>query len=170
MKPVRHVEGAAADDEADASGAQYLTFGLAGEMFAVNVHRVREVLDLQHIAKLANAPPGLLGITDVRGAGIPIVDLKRKLGMPSGETNDQSRIVVLQVVGPEGEMVVGALTDAVYEVTPLSDAAVEEPPKIGMTWDRSFMLGIGRREGRFVTLLDLARVFAADQTDLALYG
>ena len=166
MQAIDNAAGATSQQEDEAEQDQYLTFGLAGEMFAVKMHWVREVLDLQHIAKLANAPPILLGITNVRGAGIPVIDLKRKFGMPESETTDQSRIVVLQVQGADGGLTLGALTDAVYEVTQLAADAVEAPPRIGMDWDRSYMLGIGRQDGRFVTLLDLDRVFATERLEI----
>ena len=84
---------------------QYLTFGLADEVFAVTVHQVREVLDLQPIARIANAPALLLGMIDVRGAGVPVIDLKGKLGIPArGGDTEHSRIVVLEVAdGIQGQ-------------------------------------------------------------------
>jgi purine-binding chemotaxis protein CheW len=139
---------------------QFLTFGLTNELFAINVQQVREVLDLQRLTPLANAPGALLGITDVRGCSVPVMDLKQKLGLGWAEPDDHARIVVLQVRASEDDVVVGVLADAVYEVAQIAREKVEPPPRIGLSWDQAFIIGIGRREGRFVTLLDLNQVFA----------
>jgi purine-binding chemotaxis protein CheW len=144
-------------EEAD----QYLTFAIAGETFAMSVRQVREVLDLKRIAKIANAPPLLLGMIDVRGTGVPVIDLKRKLALPAGETTEHSRILVLEVEQEGRQLVIAAVADAVYEVAHLPAEGVEPPPEFGQNWDNSFIRGIGRREGTFVTLLDLGRLFGS---------
>jgi purine-binding chemotaxis protein CheW len=149
---------------------QFLTFGLASEMFAVPVAKVREVLDVQHVTPMANAPSALLGLIDVRGLSVPVIDLKQKLGMGSKEPSDHSRILVLQLEGEQGPMVLGALTDAVYEVTQLSSEAVKPAPATGLAWDHGYMAGIGRHNGKFVTLLDLDRVFAHPDSGFAFHG
>jgi purine-binding chemotaxis protein CheW len=149
---------------------QHLTFGLAGETFAMPVRQVREVLDLQRIARIANAPPLLLGMIDVRGQGIPVVDLKRKLALPETETTEHTRILVLEVTRQGRQLVVAALADAVHEVANLAGDTVEPPPEFGETWDNSFMHGIGRRNGAFVTMLDLEQVFRGQDLDLAGLG
>jgi purine-binding chemotaxis protein CheW len=154
----------ATDDEGEPE--QHLTFGLAGETFAVAVRQVREVLDLQRIARIANAPPLLLGMIDVRGQGIPVVDLKRKLALPETATTEHTRILVLEVARPGRQLVVAALADAVHEVAQLTGDALDPPPEFGEAWDTSFMHGIGRRHGAFVTLLDLERVFRSHDLDL----
>ena len=150
-------------DEADPG--QHLTFRLAGETFAVPVRQVREVLDLQRIARLANAPPLLLGVVDVRGQGIPVVDLKRKLALPGGGTDEHSRLLVLEVNRSGRPLVVAALADAVHEVTHLAGDTIEPPPEFGQDWDSGFLRGLSRRDGAFVTVLDLERLFAAGDLD-----
>lgn len=157
--------GAEAGPGAGDEPEQYLTFALAGESFAVPVRQVREVLDLQKMARVANAPPILLGMIDVRGQGIPVVDLARKLALPAGEPGEHTRLLVLEV-GPVGrQLVVAAVADAVHEVTQLDEAAIEPPPSFGEKWDGHFMQGFGRRQGAFVTLLDLEQVFRGHELD-----
>jgi purine-binding chemotaxis protein CheW len=161
------VLAAGGEDEEGRDPNQYLTFGLEGEVFAVSVHQVREVLDLQRVSRIANAPPLLLGMIDVRGASIPVIDLKRKLGLPGGgEGTEHSRIVVLEVEADGRPLVVGTVTDSVYEVRHLPAEAIDRPPQFGQRWDSSFMRGLARREGEFVTLLDLGRLFGAAELDL----
>lgn len=149
---------------------QYLTFGLGGEVFAASVQSVREVLDLQPVSRLANAPSTLLGVIEVRGAGVPVVDLRHKLGLPYGETTEHSRIVVLELEHGGRPLVLGALTDAVYEVVQLEAGGIEPAPEFGQRWDSGFMRGIARRNDRFVTVLELGRVFGADELDLGRPG
>lgn len=149
---------------------QYLTFGLGGEVFAASVQSVREVLDLQPVSRLANAPSTLLGVIEVRGAGVPVVDLRHKLGLPYGETTEHSRIVVLELEHSGRPLVLGALTDAVYEVVQLEAGGIEPAPEFGQRWDSGFMRGIARRNDRFVTVLELGRVFGADELDLGRPG
>jgi purine-binding chemotaxis protein CheW len=145
---------------------QYLTFGLEDEMFAVSVHQVREVLDRQRIAHVANAPALLLGMIDVRGSGIPVIDLKGKLALPSTRAEgEHTRIVVMEIGRDDERLVIGAITDAVYEVAYLPDEAIAPPPEFGARWQSAFMRGLARRGDRFVTLLDLERLFA--DADLA---
>ncbi len=141
--------------------SEFLTFGLDGGVFAVSVHRVREVLDLQRVSPIANAPVLLMGMIDVRGAGIPVIDLKAKLGLPPWSATEHSRIVVLEVTAGGRPLVVGAVTDAVHEVTHLSASAIDQAPEFGERWDSSFMRGVARRQGAFITILDLDRLFGA---------
>jgi purine-binding chemotaxis protein CheW len=156
-------DAAALATGSEAEPEQHLTFELAGETFAVAVRQVREVLDLQRIARIANAPPLLLGMIDVRGQGIPVIDLKRKLALPETETTEHTRLLVLEVPRQGRQLVVAALADAVHEVVQLTGDAVEPPPEFGEAWDNSFMQGISRRHGAFVTLLDLGWLFHAGE-------
>ena len=139
---------------------QYLTFGLSGEVFAVGVQQVREVLDLQKISPLANAPAMLLGMIEVRGTGIPVVDLKQQLGLEASTATEHSRIVVLEIAAGGAGLLVGAVTDAVYEVADIAGAEVKPPPTLDRRWDSSAIKGLTRRHDRLVTLLDLSHVFA----------
>jgi purine-binding chemotaxis protein CheW len=142
----------------DGEPEQHLTFDLAGEIFAVPVRQVREVLDLQRVARIANAPPLLLGMIDVRGQAIPVLDLARRLAPPLIERSEHTRILVLEVARQGRQLVVATIGDAVHEVAELAMSSLEPPPELGEPWDSSFMRGLGRRDGAFVTLLDLEQV------------
>ena len=132
---------------------------------------MREGLDLQPVSRLANAPAALLGVIEVRGAGVPVVDLRHKLGLPRGEeATEHSRIVVLELERGGRPLVLGAVTDAVYEVVQLEAGGIEPAPEFGQRWDSGFMRGIARRNDRFVTVLELGRVFGADEFDLGRPG
>lgn len=148
------------------SGTQeVLTFRLGKQAFGIRVLHVREVLDHKPIAPLANAPETLLGMIDVRGIGVPVVDLKHKLRMSvgrAGEPTTDSRIVVLEFDEAEGRRTLAVIADAVFEVADIDETGIEDAPRFGESWNSDFMTGIGRRDGDFLTLLDIPRLFAPD--------
>lgn len=143
-------------------GSQYVTMGIDREVFAVEVQRVREILDVPPIAKLPNAPVYLLGMIGVRGDCVPVIDLRAKLGFPSAEHTLHTRILVLEVEACGRVMVLGLLVDRVFEVTGLDGDGVEPPPDIGIRWHSEYIRGVGRRGEAFVVVFDLARLFSAE--------
>jgi purine-binding chemotaxis protein CheW len=149
-----------------AEKAQYVTLGLNGELFAAPVELVQEILDMQPIARLPQAPANLLGMTDVRGEGIPVLDLRLTLGLPPAEDTQNTRIVVLKVTNPERTMTVGLRTDRVFEVTVLDAETLDPPPNVTGGWRGHAVAGIGRRNGAFVTVLDLDRLLAQNERPL----
>lgn len=138
--------------------SQYVTLGVGTEVFAAPVTRVQEILDMRPIARLPQAPSNLLGMIDVRGQGIPVLDLRLTLGMSDVADNENTRIVVLSLTGPTGEIVVGLRADRVFEVTVLDSDTLEPPPAVQTGWSGHCIEGIGRRNGAFVTVLDLDRL------------
>lgn len=144
--------------------AQYVTLGVAGEIFAAPVAKVQEILDMRPIARLPQAPPNLLGMIDVRGQGIPVLDLRITLGIETADDSENTRIVVLDVSNAERNLTVGLRADRVFEVTVLDLDELDPPPAISAAWHGHSIAGIGRRNGAFVTVLDLNRLLAG--TDL----
>lgn len=158
----------AEDGEAD-SNNEMLTFQLGSAAFAVNVRQVREVLDYKPIQRMANAPESLLGMIDVRGVGVPVVDLKRRLAMPASETREvgaETRIVVLEFELDEHLHTLAVIADAVHEVADLSDQTLEAPPHVGEAWSNEFVQGLGRRGESFLTLLKVEKLFGANDRAL----
>ena len=148
----------------DTLAEQYLTFRLDAETFAVEVFRVREVLDMIDITRVPNAPHFMRGMINVRGNVVPVMDMRLKFGMSAVETTLDTRIIVLEVVDAEGEnIVVGALADGVHEVTELEQADVEAAPKIGTRWNTEFIHGIGKREEEFIVILNIDKVFSSEE-------
>ena len=107
-------------------------------------------------------PDYVRGMIDVRGQTVPVIDLRVKFGMPPTEPADTTRIMVLEVVSGNRPLVIGALTDRVIEVTALDAGDVGPPPEIGTRWRSDIIRGIGRRNGKFVIVLNLNKVFAVD--------
>jgi purine-binding chemotaxis protein CheW len=98
---------------------------------------------------------------DVRGQGIPVLDLRLTLALPPVEDNENTRIIVLNVAGKTGDLTVGLRADRVFEVTVLDDDTLDPPPAISGAWTGDCIAGIGRRNGNFVTVLDLDSLIGA---------
>ncbi|MEI6413381.1 MAG: chemotaxis protein CheW [Pseudomonadota bacterium] len=146
---------------------QYLTCSVGDETFAIAVAQVREVLDVCPFTKIPNLPPFVRGMIDVRGRAVPVVDLRLKFGLPPAEVTDHTRIIVLEVVIGARSMVMGALTDRVFEVTALDPGEMEPPPDIGMRWRSEIIRGIGRRHHHFVIVLSLNKLFSLEDVTSA---
>ena len=142
--------------------ARYLTFRLGDELFAINVFKAREVLDLSHITRVPTAPGYLRGVVNVRGNAIPVVDLRAKFGLPQAADTLNTRIIVMELQVDGEPIVVGGLADAVHEVLELEPQEINDPPSLGLRWRTDLILGMGRRDDRFTIILDIERVFSTE--------
>src|SRR5215468_2178473 len=146
----------------DLHTARILTVRLGGEVFAIPAGVVREILDLRRVTPVPTAPAFVCNLINVRGRVVPLADLRLRFGMPAAEPSMDTRIVVLEV-DLEGEpTTVAVLADKVYEVTQLDEIVSGDIPRIGSRWRPELVAAIGRRNGQFVMVLDVDKVFAAD--------
>ncbi|MVT00826.1 chemotaxis protein CheW [Devosia marina] len=141
-----------------AEQTQYVTLGVAEELFAAPVEKVQEILDMRDIARLPQSPEALMGMIDVRGQGVPVVDLRLTLGLPGATDTENTRIIVLALAGEGRDRRLGLRADRVFEVTTLDDGALDPAPSVSGQWSGRCIAGIGRGNGRFVTVLDLERL------------
>ena len=145
----------------DVHTAPILTVRLGGEVFAIPAGIVREILNIGRVTPVPTAPAFVCNLINVRGRVVPLADLRLRFGMPAAEPTMDTRIVVLEV-GIEGEpTTVAVLADKVYEVTQLDEVVSIDIPRIGSRWRPEFVAAIGRRNGQFVMVLDIDKVFAA---------
>lgn len=136
-----------------------LTLRLDDEIFAIEAESVREILDLVPVTEVPNAPAYVGGLINVRGRVVPLADLRVVFGMRLPPPDKDTRIVVLEVdIGGE-PTTVGILADKVHEVTDIEASSVEEAPRVGMRWRPDFVRGIGKRQGEFIIIPDLGRIF-----------
>ena len=146
--------------------AQYITFKLGDELFAINVSQVREVLELSLITKVPSAPDYMRGVVNVRGKATPVVDLRLKFGLPTTPDTVNSRIVVMELE-LDGELtIVGGLADSVHEVVELEQSQINPPPRIAMRWRTELIQGMARRGDDFIIILNINQVFASDVSAL----
>lgn len=141
---------------------QFLTLSLARERHAVPVISVLEVLEDRATTRLPKTAPYLKGIIDLRGKGIPVMDLRLRFGMSETESSKETAIVVVELADEDGASVVGLLADAVHEVIEIAPEKVEEAPGFGAGPAADFIKGIGRQDEGFVLILDLDRIFAEE--------
>lgn len=146
--------------------AQYITFKLGDELFAINVAHVREVLELPCITRVPTAPDYMRGVVNVRGKAIPVVDLRLKFGLPSARDSVHSRIIVLEVELDGETTVVGGIADSVHEVIELEPSQINPPPRIAMRWRTELIQGMGKRGDQFIIILDIQQVFHSDAAAL----
>ncbi|TVR03152.1 MAG: chemotaxis protein CheW [Spirochaetaceae bacterium] len=139
---------------------QYLTFTLDGELYAVGVYSVKEVLEYTSVTKVPRTLEFMKGVINLRGAVVPVIDLRSKFGMPEIEKTIATSIIVIEV-SVSGEMVVlGMIADSVQEVINLDPGDIEPPPRLGTKVDTQFIQGIGKQDDRFIIVLAIDRVFS----------
>jgi purine-binding chemotaxis protein CheW len=138
---------------------QYLTFKLADETFAVDVAKVREILEVTTITRMPRVPEYMCGVINLRGSVVPVIDLKQKLGMVATDRTVDTCIILVEVSQGGETVVLGALADSVQEVFELEPENIEPAPKIGVGLDTDFIQGMGKHNDQFMMILDIDRVF-----------
>ncbi len=144
---------------------QYLTFKLDGEVFALDVGKVREILDYTNITKVPQTPDFMKGVINLRGSVVPVVDMRLKFGIPSQEKTVDTCIVVVEINIDGETTILGALVDSVQEVFELEPSQIEPAPRIGTKLRTDFILGMGKRDDQFVIILDIDKVFSCEELD-----
>lgn len=141
----------------------YLTFTLDDELFAVEVSKVREVLDYTEITKIPKTPEFMRGVINLRGSVVPVIDLRLKFGMTKTEVKVNTCIIVLEVNMEGDTVILGALADSVQEVFDLEPDQIEPAPKFGTKFKEEFLKGMGKKDEKFIIILDIDKVFSNDE-------
>ncbi len=142
---------------------QYLTYKLNEEIFAIDISKVREVLDFSAITKVPQTPDFMRGVINLRGSVVPVVDLRRKFGMTETERTVNTCIIIVEISVDNERTILGALADSVQEVIDLEPEQIESAPRIGMRLKTDFIKGMGKRDSQFVIILDIDKVFSAEE-------
>jgi len=149
----------AANRLADEVAAQYLTFTLGEEVFAMDIRTVREIIQYGPMTTVPLMPSFVRGVINLRGAVVPVIDLQARFGRPAAEVSKKTCIVIFDSVR-EGERVeLGLMVDAVSEVIEIAPGQIEPPPNFGTAVRRDFILGMGKVNGRFVIVLEPDKAF-----------
>ena len=146
---------------------QFLTFGLGDDVFAIDVVMAKEVLDFAEVTKVPQTPDYMVGVINLRGSVVPVINMRLKFGMEGIEKTRDSCIIVVEVDVDGEPITVGALADSVQEVMDMNDSQIEPPPKIGTRLNTEFIKGMGNLGDKFVIILDINRVFSADDLEFA---
>ena len=142
---------------------QFLTFKLGDEVFALDITKVREVLDFTTVTKVPRTPEFMRGVINLRGSVVPVVDLRLKFGMSKTESGVNTCIIITEVTVDNDTTVLGALADSVQEVLDLDEEHIAPAPKIGTKLKTEFIKGMGKRDDRFIIILDIDKVFSSDE-------
>jgi purine-binding chemotaxis protein CheW len=140
---------------------QYLTFKLDNEVFALDITKVREVLDFTSVTRVPRTPDYMRGVINLRGSVVPVVDLRLKFGMKKTEQTVNTCIIISEVTVDGDTTVLGALADSVQEVIDLVPENIAPAPRIGTKLRTEFIKGMGKQNDRFVIILDIDQVFSA---------
>lgn len=146
---------------------QYLTFKLDEEVFALEISKVREVLDYTTVTKVPQAPEFMLGVINLRGSVVPVVDMRLKFGMSKTETTVNTCIIIVEIELDDEATVLGALVDSVQEVLELDPDQIEPPPRMGTRLKSGFIKGMGKRDNSFIIILNIDKVFTSDELAIA---
>jgi purine-binding chemotaxis protein CheW len=148
-----------AEATAASMAAQYLTFGLAGEQFAIPILAVQEIRGWEKVSRTPHAPGHVLGVMNLRGAVVPVLDLRARLGMDLCERTSTSVVIVVRVdTSSAAAVTVGCLVDGVSDVVNLSADRETPAPSACGTMDTHFLTGVATMETQLVMLLDLVRL------------
>ncbi len=138
---------------------QLVVFDLANEHYGMDIAVVESIIKMQPITAVPRTPAFIEGITNLRGAVLPVIDLRKRFGLPAAEEDKDTRIVVVEM----NEQTVGMVVDGVSEVLGVQEESIEPPPAIVTTMDSAFITGIAKDEERLIILLDLNQVLNADE-------
>ncbi len=145
---------------------QYLTFKLEDEVFALDISKVREVLDFTTITKVPRTPEFMRGVINLRGSVVPVVDMRLKFRMTRTEKTVNTCIIIVEVMVDGESIILGTLADSVQEVLDLDADHIEPAPRIGTKLNTEFIKGMGKRDAHFIIILDIDKVFSTEELAL----
>lgn len=138
---------------------QWVTFRLEDETYGVNVMQVQEILRHTEIAPVPGAPEYVLGIINLRGSVVTVIDTRSRFGLPTSEVTENSRIVIIEV----DKQVLGILVDAVSEVVYLNQSEIESAPNVGTDESAKFIQGVCHKDDRLLILVELGKLLNEDE-------
>lgn len=142
---------------------QYLTFALTGEMFAVGILNVKEIIEYGNLTEIPMMPPFIRGVINLRGAVVPVIDLAVRFGGKISEVQRRTCIVIVEMQQEEGRHDIGLMVDAVSEVLEIPGTEIEPSPAFGAKIRADFIAGMGKVNGKFVIILNIMRVLSANE-------
>ena len=142
---------------ADREG-KYLTFALAGEEYGISILKVKEIIGMMSVTHVPQTPDFVKGVINLRGKVIPVVDLRLRFALEAAAYTERTCIIVVEVAGASGHVMMGIVVDAVSEVLNIRGADIENTPAFGVRLNTDFILGLAKAAGGIKILLDIDRV------------
>lgn len=150
----------------NATAGQYLTFVLGGEIYALGILNIKEIIDYGHLTEVPMMPSFVRGVINLRGSVVPVVDLAARFGKESTQIAKRTGIVIVETNNGLDEAVIqdiGIIVDAVNEVVDIAQQEIEPPPSFGTGIRPDFISGMAKRNDRFVILLNVNKVLSVDE-------
>lgn len=155
MTEKRNIAQNLAEDEV----LQWVTFQLENETYGINVMQVQEVLRYTEIAPVPGAPEYVLGIINLRGNVVTVIDTRSRFGLPSGDVSENSRIVIIEAE----KQVIGIMVDSVAEVVYLRSSEIDAAPAVGTEESAKFIQGVSNRDGQLLILVNLNKLLSDEE-------
>ena len=146
-----------------AEARQYLTFSSGGEMFAVGILNVKEIIEYGNLTEIPMMPAFIRGVINLRGAVVPVIDLAARFGNKRTQAGRRSCVIIIEMSDGEVTQDIGVLVDSVSAVLDIPGTEIEPPPAFGARIRTDFIEGMGKVDGRFVILLDVQRVLSVEE-------
>jgi purine-binding chemotaxis protein CheW len=146
---------------ADREG-KYLTFALAEEEYGIGILKVKEIIGMMSVTHVPQTPAFVKGVINLRGKVIPVVDLRLRFSLEAASYTERTCIIVVEVTGASGHVMMGIVVDAVSEVLNIRGADIENTPAFGVKLDTDFILGMAKAAGGIKILLDIDRVLNSE--------
>ena len=164
---VAHLPASSAIEES----GQYLTFLQCGEMFAIGILGIKEIIEYANLTTVPLMPEFISGVINIRGAVVPVIDLSARFGREAAKPTRRSCIVIIETVNDNEKMDIGIIVDSVSEVLEIPPADIEPAPRFGTNIRADFISGMGKINDKFVIILDISRVLSVDEmSSLASVG
>jgi purine-binding chemotaxis protein CheW len=147
--------------------AQYLTFMLGGEVFAIGILAIKEIIEYGGVTDVPMMPESIRGVINLRGAVVPVMDLSARFGRPATPLTKKSCIVIVELTNAGERQVIGVAVDAVNAVLDIPATEIEPAPAFGARIRGDYILGMGKVDAKFVILLNVDKVLALDVAEAA---
>ena len=163
MGQLVQAKGGAVAVKVDEAPSQYLTFALGGEMFAVGILNVKEIIEYGNLTEIPMMPTFIRGVINLRGSVVPVIDLAARFGNTPTIPSRRTCIIILEIRHEDSCQTLGVLVDSVSAVLDIPTSEIEPPPAFGARIRADFIVGMGKVDGHFVILLDIERVLSVDE-------
>jgi purine-binding chemotaxis protein CheW len=166
MGQLVQTKGGSVAVKVDEAPAQYLTFALGGEMFAVGILNVKEIIEYGNLTEIPMMPAFIRGVINLRGSVVPVIDLSARFGGRSSVAGRRTCIVIVEVQSEDTRHDIGVMVDAVSEVLEIPGSEIEPPPSFGAKIRADFIFGMGKVLGKFVIILNIDKVLSVEEIAL----
>jgi len=150
---------------ADREG-KYLTFSMASEEYGIGILKIKEIIGMMSITTVPQTPEFIKGVINLRGKVIPVIDLRLRFGMTANDYTERTCIIVVEIPGVSGTVMIGIVVDSVSEVLSIKGDEIEETPTFGTKLNTDYILGMAKMDGGVKILLDIDRVLSRDEMNM----